>query len=66
MTINTSVEGKADIFQGSEGEVRLWIEQGSSIQLKAITAHGDPVELSAEQTLELARLLQGFARRLES
>ena len=31
------------------GDVSLWVEQDSSIQIKAITDHGDPVELSPDE-----------------
>ncbi|WP_434988037.1 DUF6360 family protein [Pseudomonas protegens] len=59
-----SVDRTTDYFESSEGAVRLWIEQGSSIHLKVISPHNDPVELTAEQALELAHVLQGLARRL--
>ncbi|MDY7069564.1 hypothetical protein PsexTeo8_60930 (plasmid) [Pseudomonas extremaustralis] len=55
------IESTADYFESSDGGVRLWIEQGSAIHIKAITEHNDPVELNAEQALELAQVLQRYA-----
>ena len=59
-----SVECAEDYFESKEGDVRVWIEQGSAIHIKAISEHNDPVELNAEQALELAQVLQRLARRL--
>jgi hypothetical protein len=52
------------IHHRSGGEVTLWIEQGTSIQLKAVTPHGDPVELSADEAEELGRLLLQLAEQI--
>ncbi len=49
----------------SDGEIALWIEQGSSIHIKAASAHGDPVELTAEEARELAQQLLKFASMVE-
>lgn len=38
-------------------EIRVWIEQGESIHLKAISPCGDPVELNALEARSLAQLL---------
>ena len=46
-------------------EVYLWIEQDTSIHLKAVTKYGDPVELSAEEARELAKVLEELARKLD-
>ncbi len=62
--MNMPIDSAADYFENSEGAVRLWIEQGSAIHLKAISPHNDPVELTAEQALELAQALQRLAGRL--
>ncbi|WP_454731604.1 MULTISPECIES: hypothetical protein [Cupriavidus] len=53
-----------DYFESSDGAVRIWIEQGSSIQIKAATKENDPVELSEEEALEIATVLQQFASRI--
>lgn len=58
------IDRTTDYFESSDGDVRLWIEQGSAIHLKAISPHNDPVELTAEQALELAQALQRLAGRL--
>jgi len=50
----------------SDGEVRLWIEQESSIHLKAVTQNGDPVELTEVEAEELGRTLIEMARALDS
>ncbi|MDP9536368.1 DUF6360 family protein [Pseudomonas protegens] len=62
--MNLPIDRTTDYFENSEGAVRLWIEQGSAIHLKAISPHNDPVELTAEQALELAQALQRLAGRL--
>jgi hypothetical protein len=46
----------------SDGEITMWIENGSAIHMKAISPHGDPVELSAEE----ANALAGHLLRLAS
>lgn len=52
------------VFAG--GEVSVWIEQGTSIQLKAVSSHGDPVELTAEQALEVAAKMKELADMIET
>ena len=47
------------------GEVYFWTEQDSSIMLKALTKHGDPVELGAEEVREIAEALLKTATELE-
>jgi hypothetical protein len=51
-------------FEAKNSEVCIWIEQGSSIQIKAITKTNDPVELSVEVALEIAEVLRKFASRI--
>ncbi|CAJ0821368.1 hypothetical protein LMG19087_04413 [Ralstonia wenshanensis] len=53
-----------DYFETSDGAVRIWIEQGSSIHIKAITKESDPVELSDSEALEIAEVLRHFASRI--
>jgi len=55
-----------DLNRFSNGEVYFWIEQESSIHLKAATSHGDPVELTATEAREIATRLLEAARRLET
>lgn len=61
MMIDTSPQ---DVFETADGEVRVVLEQGSSIHLKAASAYNDPVELTATQALEIADILLYFASRL--
>ncbi len=61
MMIDTSPQ---DVFETADGEVRVVLEQGSSIHLKAASAYNDPVELTATQALEIADILLHFASRL--
>ncbi|KVD14886.1 hypothetical protein WI80_08020 [Burkholderia ubonensis] len=53
-----------DYFETSDGAVRIWIEQGSSIHIKAVTKENDPVELSEAEALEIAEVLKQFASRI--
>jgi hypothetical protein len=46
-------------------DVYAWIENGTSIHLKAATRFGDPVELSADEVIAVAHALLGLAIRLE-
>jgi hypothetical protein len=50
----------------SDGEIYLWIEQESSIHIKASTQHGDPVELTSHEAEELGRTLIEMAHYLDS
>jgi len=49
----------------ADGDVYFWIEQDSSIMLKAATKHGDPVELNAQEARKLAEALLKTAEELE-
>ncbi|MGA2065888.1 MAG: hypothetical protein ABSG86_13020 [Thermoguttaceae bacterium] len=55
---------RRDVVKLSDGEVKLWIEQGSSIHIKAVTKHGDPVELNEGEADELGETLIEMARLL--
>jgi hypothetical protein len=46
--------------------VRLWIEQESSIHLKAASPHNDPVELTAMEAREISAALFEAAGQLKS
>ncbi|MBV8859491.1 MAG: hypothetical protein JOZ02_21345 [Acidobacteria bacterium] len=52
-----------EVFQ--VGEAYVWAEQGTSIQLKAVTEFGDPVELTAEEAGRLAQVLTDLAKSLD-
>ena len=49
----------------SVSEAYAWIEQESSIHVKAASVHGDPIELSADEARELARVLISLANALD-
>jgi hypothetical protein len=54
----------ADVVRPADN-VYCWIEQGSSIMLKAATRHGDPVESTADEVRSVAAALQALANRLD-
>jgi hypothetical protein len=60
------MQGKSnqDYFETSDGAVRIWIEQGSSIHIKVVTKENDPVELSESEAIEIAEVLRDFASRI--
>lgn len=44
------------------GQVVIWLEQDSSIMIKAVNKeYGDPVEMEADEAIELAKMLKDFA-----
>jgi hypothetical protein len=47
-------------------DVYGWVEQESSVMFKAVTRHGDPVELTADQARSVAEALRTLADQLES
>jgi hypothetical protein len=47
-------------------DVCCWLEQESSVMLKAVTRFGDPVELTAAEARAIAAALRELAGRLES
>jgi len=44
-----------------DGEAYAWIENDSSIMLKVVSSHGDPVEMQWADARELAELLLRLA-----
>jgi len=56
---------KEDVVKLAGGDISLWIAQPRSICLKAVTASGDPVELSVHELNELIRELQILKSRLD-
>jgi len=59
------MEDKNGIASFSNGEITVWIEQSSSVHIRAVSPHGDPVELSSEETKELALHLLRVASIVE-
>jgi hypothetical protein len=47
-------------------DVCAWLEQESSVMLKAVTRDGDPVELTAQEARAVADALIELAGRLEA
>jgi hypothetical protein len=54
----TASGGMAQTYEPVDG-IRVWIDGG--IHIKTCDAHGDPVEMSEEEALALAGLLQRLA-----
>ena len=50
----------------SNSEIKLWIEQSELICIKAITIHGDPVELASHEAKTLADTLLKMVSNIES
>jgi hypothetical protein len=53
------------IYKLADGEVSLWIEDGGSIHLKAVSPFGDPTELTEEMARELGLLLMTLAEEID-
>lgn len=54
-----------EIFRLSDGDIRMWIVEESTLHLKCVTPEGDPVELNVEEVKELCELLTRLAPRIE-
>ena len=54
-----------EIIELSNGEIVMWTDNKSSLHIKCISKFGDPVELNAEEILELCDILQKCAKRIE-
>ena len=53
-------------FEICDGEVRVWIEQGESLCIKAVTEFGDPVELTEDDARKIAKALLDMVADIES
>jgi hypothetical protein len=47
-------------------DIYIWLEQGTSVMLKAVTSHGDPVELSEHELEAVIAALQLSLKRLQA
>jgi hypothetical protein len=56
---------KPEVFSVSDGDAYCWLEQESSVMLKALTKHGDPVELTKQEATDLARALLRAAEKID-
>ncbi len=45
--------------------IYMWIEQGTSVMLKAVSSHRDPVELNEQELEEVISALQLSLKRLK-
>ena len=57
--------GDENVFYTSDRNVYCWIEQQTSVMLKAVTKFGDPVEMTASEARELASALLRMADEVE-
>jgi hypothetical protein len=48
------------------GDAYAWVEQQSSIHVKACSANGDPLEFTAEEARAFGRVLMSLAAELEA
>ena len=55
----------SEVLKFAGGELYFWIEHESSIHLKAVSSHGDPIELTAEDAREIAAALLSAAEQLD-
>ncbi|HMA95104.1 MAG TPA: hypothetical protein VKP30_20575 [Polyangiaceae bacterium] len=53
------------IVRLSDGEIALWSDQNRAIHIKAVSAFGDPVEMTAEEAKELAAELLRLVTMVE-
>jgi hypothetical protein len=44
-----------------DDDVRVWLDEGGGITIRAVTPEGDPVELSSTQARQLAQALLQLA-----
>ncbi len=51
-------------FSSNNGEIKFRIEQKLSVHLKAITKHNDPVEISAEEAIEISEKPKAFLLKI--
>ena len=59
------MEKNSDVIRLSGGEIYLWADDGRAIHIKAVTPHGDPVELSASEATQLAQHLLQLAQKMD-
>jgi hypothetical protein len=60
------MSAKHEVQSFVDGEVSFWIEQESSIHLKAASSQGDPAELTAEDAREIAAALIAAAQKIDA
>jgi hypothetical protein len=55
---------ESNVVYVADGDIKFWIENGSSLMIRAITKFGDAVELSSEEALELSNKLVEYANQI--
>jgi len=58
------MSSKHQVQRFAEGDVYFWLEQDSSIHLKAVSG-SDPVELTADEARAIAAALISVAQQLD-
>lgn len=53
-----------EVITLSNGEVTIWISEESSLHIKCVTKHGDPVEFNSDEIDELCQILKQLADRI--
>jgi hypothetical protein len=51
------------VHKVASGEILLWVEKSGAICLKVDNKFNDPADLSAEEAIELAKLLLDLANK---
>jgi len=59
------MNSKPEVQKFAGGDIYFWIEHGSFIHLKAISPHGDPAEMTAEDARALAEALIAAAQQID-
>ena len=54
-----------ETWRNADGDIYFWIDQESSIHIKAVTPHSDPVELTSSEAIELGNALLAMAQQLD-
>ncbi len=60
------MSNEQQIHKFAGGDVCFWLEQESSIHLKAVSGSSDPVELTADEVREIASALIATAQKLDA
>ena len=53
----TDMSESSKVFDVAGGEIAVWLEDAGCVCLKSKNKYNDPVELSEDEALELARIL---------
>ena len=60
-----ALTSKSEVRQLAGGEIQMWVEQGQSICLRAVSKQGDPVELAVHEVRELIKELEALAAQTD-